>query len=142
MLERRDHRITDHIVDEISADRAGIAEIAHLERSAAVGEDAEPRIPGMALEVDRDVDLELMQELRRIVIAAHTHVMEGVERFHQPPADVAVIVPVKGHAYNLEARAIVQLEQFGNEISGGMAVEIRREIGHPNPLMACRRAAP
>ena len=79
MLERRDHRVTDHVVDEIRPDRARIAKIARLNGRAAVGENPEPRIAGMALEVDSNVDFELVQKLGDLAVAARVHVMELIK---------------------------------------------------------------
>ena len=57
VLERSNDLVGDDVVDERRAHGAGIAEIAHLDGRRTIGQDAGPRILGVALQIDRDVDL-------------------------------------------------------------------------------------
>ena len=47
----------------------------------------------------------------------------------------ALVVWSKGQADDLEARAVVALEQLGHEMGRRMAVEVGRQIGKPNALV-------
>ena len=54
--------IGHHVVDELSASAAGIAEIVHLDGGRPVGQHARPGALGMPAEIDHDVDRELVEQ--------------------------------------------------------------------------------
>ena len=143
LLVERQHRLVgDHIVDEVGTHSSRIAEIAHLDGRGAVGEDAGTGVLGVALQVDRDVDVELVQKLRDVEVALRSDVVELIERPHQAGPHIALIVATEGDADNLEARAIVQLEQLSHQEGGRMPVEIRGQIGDSNLVMMMDRSGP
>ena len=73
-VERQHDRIGDDVVDIVRGHGGEIAEIADLDRRRAARQNAGAGILGVADEVDGDVDVEIAQRLRGIVIgAAPTH---------------------------------------------------------------------
>ena len=69
LVEREDDRVGDDVVDEVRPCRAGKSEIAHLDRRRTKCQDAEARMLGMTVQVDRDVDLKIVDELRDLLVA-------------------------------------------------------------------------
>src|SRR5262249_54681636 len=128
----------DDIVDEIKAQGPGIAEIGHLDRRRPIRQDAGPRALRVPLEVDRNVDAELLQELRNRAVARRGHIVKAVERGGEPGAHRAAVIAAERDANHLEARAVMALEQAGRELRSGMVAKIAREIGHANPALVRR----
>ena len=90
---------------------------------------AGPAIGSVAVAVDRNIDLHVVDQLRSLVVRERSNVVESIKCLDDAGADVAAVVAAEGHAVHLEARTIVALKEFRHEISRGVAVEIRREIG-------------
>jgi hypothetical protein len=86
------------IVDEIRAHGSGMAEIAHLDRRWARGEDAGPGIAAMAHEVDRDVDLEVAQALGDGAVARRAHIVKRIEGRHRAGACNGVVASAERDA--------------------------------------------
>ena len=63
------------------------------------------------------------------------HVEEALERPRQPLADVAAVVGAERHADGLEARPVVQLDQFRDQVGGRVAVIVGGEIGDADPVV-------
>src|SRR5262249_36783241 len=97
---------------------------------------------GVALEIDRDVDLALVQQFRDLAVALRAHIVERFEALDQPPPDVAAVIAAERDADHLEARAIMALEQLGNQASGRMLMEISAEIGNADPFVRPTLAGP
>ena len=125
LIERQHRPVGQNIVDEIDRHGGGESEIADLNRRRTIGQNPGPRLLGMTLQVDCDVDLEIAQKLRYVAVAAQHHVMKPIERFDQPGADVAAVVGTVGDAVHLKAAAVMQLEQLDDLPAGRMAVEGR-----------------
>src|ERR1700761_8427974 len=69
-------------------------------------------------------------------IAQAAHILETVERLDQALAHGTVVVGTKGEGRDLETRSVVTLEQFHHQLGGGMGMEIRRQIGEADAVMA------
>src|SRR5205823_3383518 len=95
LLERQHHRVGNDIVDEIGAGRAGITEIASLKRRRPIGKNADPRIGGMTLEVDRNIGLEIPQKPGDLLIGARSHVEKAIKRRNKPRAKRAAVIRTK-----------------------------------------------
>src|SRR5436309_3163756 len=86
-------------------------------------QDLRTRFLGVALEVDRDIDFALAQQLGNLAIAVRTRRVHPVERANYPPPDVAAVVTAERDAHDLETGAVMPLDQLGDQIGGGMLVE-------------------
>ena len=142
LVERQHDRIGDDVIDEIGAHGSGIAEIAHLDRRGTMGENARAAIEREAFEIDRDVDLELVKQLRRLVIAARTDFVEPVEAGDESRAHVAAVVGPERHSQHFEAGAVVQLEQLRHQKRRRVPMEISRHIGDAQSVVAPRSRLP
>ena len=91
-----------------------------------------PRAFGVAFEVDRDIHFHVVQQRGDLAVRSLRHVDETVEAALEACAHVALVIGTERHADDLEAAAIVQLEQPRHQIGGGVAAEIRGQIGEPN----------
>ena len=135
--------IGQDIVQPGRADGAGIAQITHLHRTGAVRQDAGPRSFGMAFEVDRDVDLTCpaascatSASLLCRTSSKRSKALISRARMALPssrPKEMAVISK-RARSW----RSIRPGDQFG----GGMLVEIRRQIGDADAVMAIALAFP
>ena len=94
----------------------------------------------MADEVDGDIDVEIAQRLRGIVIGERRRIDEAVERLRDAGADVAAVVPPERHAGQVEPRAVVTFEQPGDQVRDRVAVEVA-EIGDAELLRSLRSRA-
>ncbi len=137
-----DPAVGDQVIDIARAHRAGMAEIVHLHGRWPVREDSGPRVLGEALEVDSDIDLHLLDERRRGVVALVAHVDKAVECTLQAFAHPARIVGTERDRHRLEPRLVVGLEQSGREIGGRVRMIVGREVGHAYPVVAVALAAP
>ncbi|KIU01651.1 hypothetical protein QU38_00535, partial [Staphylococcus aureus] len=71
--------VGNQIIDRRGARSAGIAEIPSLHGRSPLGKDAEAAILGIALQVDRDVDLAFAGNLRDGCIFLQPNIDKGVE---------------------------------------------------------------
>ena len=92
LVGRQNHRIRDDVVYEISAGRAGEAEIADLNRSCTAGKDADARVPGVAHQIDGDVHIEVAQQPGGVRVGLSRHIDEAIEAPDQPFADRTVVI--------------------------------------------------
>src|SRR5262249_20105765 len=142
MIERRDHPVADNVVDEWRAHAAGITEIARLDRRRPVRQDLRAGVAGVALEVYGDVDLELAQQARDLAVVLAAHVVELIERRDQPLPRCALVVDTERYGDDLELAAVVALEQLGHQERGGVRLEVGREIGDADLVVAPGLAGP
>ena len=127
-VERRNEGVGDDVVDELRAHAAGIAEEAHLHRRRPIGEDLGPGAARVALEVDEHVDAVVVDLPGGIPVREMADVDEPVERGDEPLARVAAVVGAEAIADDLEALAIVPLDQLGDEGRRGVAAVVRGEV--------------
>ena len=104
------------------------AEIAHLDGRRPMRENPETRILGVALEINDDVDLELVQELRYLEVVTATHIMKMVESLGETSSHLAPVIRTEGNAEELETLPVLPLEELGYRIGGRMPMKIRGEI--------------
>src|SRR6516225_2133825 len=86
LIEWQNDPVRQYVVDEIHAHCRGIAEVAHLYRRRAAGQNRRSPVLGIAFQVDGDVDTEIEQKLRYFAVAALRHVVELIERGRQAAA--------------------------------------------------------
>src|SRR5205814_8397766 len=79
LAERQHNPVGNDIVDKVRAHRARIAKIIHLDRRRACRQDGGPRALGVALEIDRDVDAEIKQEVCDLGVALGDDIEKTVE---------------------------------------------------------------
>jgi phage terminase large subunit-like protein len=77
-----------------------------------MGEDARSPILGMPFQVNRDIDLEFVNEPRDGRVAHAADIDETIECRYEPFADIAAIVDPEGNRNDLEPGAIMALEQL------------------------------
>lgn len=94
----------------------------------------------MAVQVHGDVGLARFQQCRDFRVAFAAHIFEMVEGPPDACAHRAPVVRPEGNAGDLEAAAVMALEQFGQELCRGMLVEVGGKIGQPDPVMAVSRS--
>ncbi|CAO3377395.1 hypothetical protein [Azospirillum argentinense] len=136
VLRRRDEAVADHIVHDVAAHRSRIAEIGDLDRRQPARQQVEADVPRVTLQVHQDVDaLGREQRPHRVRIGA-ADVVEGVEGGLQPAARRATVVGAVGTGDDADAVAVVQLEQLGRQIGGGVFVEVGGEVGDGEPAVA------
>ena len=117
---------------------AGQAEVADLHRRRAVAEDARARAAGQALQVDEHVDAGLRDELgRRDVVDAGQPRMV-IERAQDALALRLLRLRRPANAPDLEAAAVVQLEELGREQAHGVQVQVARQVADADAAAAQR----
>ncbi len=134
LVERQDDGVGHDVIDIVDRHGGGEAEIADLDRCRAVGQDRRTGTLGVALEIDGNIDSEIADELRDVLVAAHGHIVKLVKGPDQPSTDLASVVRPIGNAQHLEAFAIVPLEQLGDLPAGRMLVEGRGKVSDLDPL--------
>jgi len=130
LIERQSHAVGQNVIYEVHAHRRRVSEIADLDRRWTVGQDCRPRLLGVALQVDSDIDIEIEQKLGHFAITAQHHVVELVERLDQPRTDLATIIGTVGDAQHFESLPIMELEQLRDLPARRMAIEGRRQVGN------------
>src|SRR5262249_8615081 len=89
---------------------------------------------GISAEIDGDIHAELLDRVMDLPVGYARGVDEPIERAHEPGAHLAAVVVSEGDGRDLEARAIVPLEQLDGEMRHGMVVEVGAEIGNLDSL--------
>ena len=124
LRSRDDGSIGDDVVDEISATRAGITEIADLDRCRPLREDVGAAVPGEAVQVDQDVDLRGPDHLRNLDVAEPRAVEECSEGAFQPPAHRRLIGGTDRYCRRVKPRPVVMFEHPGRQLRYGMVLKI------------------
>src|SRR5215475_2662065 len=92
LIKWQHNLIGDDVIDEVGPHCPGKSQIIDLDRRWAMRQDARAAVLRVALEIDRDIDLESTQELRNLGVAFRSHVKELIERRDQPRAHLAAVV--------------------------------------------------
>ena len=136
ILERRHDGVGNQVIHEGRAGGAGIAQPGCLHGRRAVRENLQPRLTGMAAQIDGDIDFHLPQAAGDVGAVEGRKIVEPVEGLDQPGADGAVVAGPVGNADHLELRAVVALDQGRQLERHGMFANIRRDIGQPDAVVA------
>ena len=142
LVERQNGRIGKDVVVEAGSERAGKADIVDLDRCRPGGEDPGARIRRIAAAVDRNVDLQVVQERGNLAVTFPSHIVKLIECANQPGADFAVIVRAERKAQDLESRPVMNLDEFGGQIRRRMLVEAAGNIRNPDLPVAPDSACP
>src|SRR5215470_10897272 len=115
--------------------RAGIAEIAHLNRRRA-----EPENPGAAVtreshQIDGDIHFACAQKGRDLEIVFAAHVDELVERTRDARSQTALVVRSERNADGVESFLVVPLEDARQELSDGVDAKVARQICEANVVV-------
>ncbi len=121
-------RVGDDRVQVGRAQRAREAEVVHLHRRRPAREHAGAAQAEPAVEVHEDVDAAVGDGLRRGGVGEPGDVDDLVERGVQAPAQRAAVVPAVVERDDLEALAVVQLEQLHREDGCGLVAELAAEV--------------
>src|SRR5262249_19543409 len=124
--------VRDDVIDEVRTRRRRKAYMADLDRRGALREDSDPGTLGMALQVNRDMDAELADELGDVAVGASGHIEEAVEGAVQTRPHRTAVVRAKRNPDPLEVRAIVPLEHLRHDVGGHVLMEVGRGIGDAN----------
>ncbi len=89
---------------------------------------------GVPLEIDQDVDLVRVNAPCGFAVRQGADVGKAIEPAHQPHAHRAVVIGTVGIGEDLEAAAIMALEQLGHQLSGGVLMKVPREIAEPKAV--------
>ncbi len=125
--------IRDGKLDARARDRARIAEPSELDGRRPAAEDAEPRALREALEVHQDVDAEAADRLGGFGIGQVQDIDIIVRRVEHPFMH-RVFPPRHGRVAegeNLEAVAIMRLQNAGEQRHGRVIVEVAGDIADP-----------
>src|SRR5262249_34536128 len=110
--------------DEVGPRRAGVTEVAHLDRRRPVGQNANPGIFGMAGDIDHDVDRKLADERRDLAVRSFPYIMEAINGCRYPRPWFAALIGPIGDGVHFKAGTIVLLQQPHNAIADGMAAKV------------------
>ena len=128
LVERQHGRVGEDVIDERRPGGAGKPHIADLDRGGAMGQHPWPAAAGQAVEIDRDVDVEIMEQAGDVPVAIRRHIMEPIERPRDAQPRVARIVRTIRHADHLEPRMVVTLEQFDDGKAHRVLAKVRRHV--------------
>ena len=110
LIERQHDTVGYDIIDKVDAHRSRIAKVVDLDRRRTISEDVRATILGIALEIDGDVHLKVMEELRDIAIRRLPFIVKLVERLDEARPQVALIVNPEGYAHHLKACSVVKFK--------------------------------
>ena len=91
---------------------------------------------GQAVQVDEDVDLVIANDARRLLVGKVADDAVVIEPGDHALPNLAAIFQSGTIAIDLEAAAIMALEQFGHEKAHRVAAEIRRQVANPDPVVS------
>lgn len=130
LLEIRGHDEPVHqdVIDGGRPQGAGITKVVHLNRRRPQGHDLRPGVVGVAFEIHQNVDGVGANACRGVAMGSVLEVHERVERVAQTAARGAPVVGSIGVADHAKSAAVVQDEELGDEVRGGMLLEIRRKV--------------
>jgi hypothetical protein len=92
LTQRHDKRVNNDVVNKISPDRTGIAEVIDLDWSRPVSEDCGPGEPGVALEVNQNVDSVAMDQLGRMPVRRVANIDKAIKGAGDASAHRASVV--------------------------------------------------
>ena len=130
-----DGGIGDEVVDVGCAHRSRIAEVVDLDGRGPAREDARAAAGGEPLKVDGDVGPEIAQPAGDRVVGMHGDVEEPLHGALDPPAPGVRRGGAVGNRGDLEARAVVPLEDLREEVRGRVVLEVGRQVRHAQPVI-------
>ena len=128
LIRRHKEPIDDNVIDKVGSHRAGIADIAHLDRRRPVGEDRSPAVRGITRQIDQDIDAVGMDQLGRPPVRHLADIDKAIKGADQARAHRAGVVRTAGIADDVEALPVVALDQSGDQKRDRMLAEIGGEI--------------
>ena len=134
-------RVRDEVVVGARARRAEIAQVEHLHRCDAAGEQRDAATLGVAGEVDRDVDGQLAAQRRHPFVAPAADVEEGIGGRAQPLLHRVVLRLAMVDQRDVEDLAVVQLQRFRQQEGHWMGMEVAGNVGDAD-LASGREARP
>jgi hypothetical protein len=136
-LQRKRQRdlVADHVVDGAASRRRRVTQPTDLDRGGPPAEDADAAGRREAGQIDGDVDFQSAHAAGDALVALLPYVVKPIERSDEPFTHVARILGPVRNANDLEAVAVVLLEQLCGEEAHGVRPEIGRHIGEPDFLV-------
>ena len=141
-VRRRHHRIHQNIVPRVAPHRAGIAEVTHLHRRRPQKKYLRPRIGRVALQVHQDVHPVRPDPGGGLSVRTVEQIHELVERLPHLPAGRADVVPPIRISDHAKPPAVVQPDQFRDQVRGGVFLKVRGQVADRNALVARGRQGP
>ena len=140
---RRDHdRVGDDVIDVVDADRPRESQVVDLDGAGPEREDPLARTPEVAVEVDEDVDPAGANRRCRGSIREARNIDHFIEGRHDAAADLAAVIHAVVEGKELEAAAIVQLEELRHQDRRRLVPELAGHIAHADPRRCrCARRA-
>ena len=135
---RNDERIGDQVVDELGAHGTGIAYPAYLDRAQAARQQRAARAHGVALQIDKNIEVVRINAGRSNVIGVMRDIDEMLAGGAQACAHWTIVVRAVGIGEDLEPAAVVQLQHFGEQVGRRVFVKIGGEVTNPQPRMVTR----
>ena len=140
----RDHDvICDDVIPGLGPQAARIAQVVDLDRRQALRKQIDPAAPGIALEVDRDVEVERSCQGDDLGIGQAADLVQAMDRCPDPGCRVRIRQGVEGKDVDLEPVAVVVVQDAAEQEQGGMAGDVGRDIadadGAGRPGRPCRR---
>ena len=136
VVRRDEDRVGYQVIDVRGPGGARVAEVMGLHRGEPVGEDTQPAVGGVALQVDGDVDLQLPRQAGGFQVGQPAHLEEAVTGAGDAARHVIVCLGPVGKSHQLKPRPVVQLQHLRHQVAGGVVEKISREITHPNAIVA------
>jgi hypothetical protein len=121
------------VVDEGQPGGGRQPEVGDLHRRRPIGQHARARAQGLALQVDQDVDLVAADELRRLLVAERVDALEVVHGADDALAQRGAVLAAPVEGVDLEAAAVVQLEQLHRQHGHRVHAEVTRAVGDAQP---------
>ena len=121
-------RIRQDIIQEIGTHGAGIAKIADLHRRQPRSEGRKPRILGVALQINGNINSRLARCGDDRAIGKPRAVMEMIHRGAGAGAHRIVNFWPIGKGMDFESVPVVAFQHPGEQMHGRVIVQIRREI--------------
>src|SRR5215469_16341217 len=126
LIWRHEEAIYKNVIDKIRTHRAGIADVAHLDRGRAVSEDRGPAVRGVTCQVYQNIDGIGLDQLGRPPIRCLADIDKAIKSTGQTGADGARVVRTAGVTDHVEALPVVALDQSGDHKRDRMLTKISR----------------
>src|SRR5262245_13648637 len=95
-----------------------------LNGSRPLGENPGATVPGVPLQIDRNIDFQSANDFSDLLIGFRSYIDEPVKRTFQSPANLRMIAWTERDCGRLETRAVMCFKQTRHEIGGGMLMQI------------------
>src|SRR6266849_6336095 len=128
VLLRENELVPKDIVIHARSQGPGITEITDPNRGRPMRKDARPGMSRVPHQIYHDVHFQVPHQLRRLEISFGTYIEEPIETPCESGPHLAPVIDAEGSAYDLELRAVVELEELRNAVSDGVFPKIPGQV--------------